>query len=54
MLGPDLSSGLTCPKTLEPEVSKASGPEVSRGRTWFAAGSVLELHINDLFQIFVL
>jgi hypothetical protein len=26
-----------------PEVSKSLGPEVSRGQTWFAAGSVLEL-----------
>jgi hypothetical protein len=28
---------------LQPEVSKSLGLEVSRGRTWFAAGSVLEL-----------
>ena len=26
-----------------PEVSKSLEPEVSRGRTWFAAGCVLEL-----------
>ena len=55
--GLDLSCGRTCPKTsgLEvsksfrarsvsrKEVSKSLGPEVSRSRTWFAAGSVLEL-----------
>ena len=53
--GPDLSQG--CPKMSVPvvsksfragcvsrrEVSKHLGPEVSRSRTWFAAGSVLEL-----------
>ena len=27
----------------QPEMSKCLGPEVSRGRTWFASGSVLEL-----------
>ena len=30
-------------KVLRPEMSKKLGPEVSRGRTWFAAGLVLEL-----------
>ena len=56
-LGLDLSRGRTNPKTSGPEVSKSSrvgsisrpemskslGPEMSRGRTWFAAGCVLEL-----------
>jgi hypothetical protein len=55
--GPDLSQGRTCPKTSgpevsksfrassvsRPEVSKSLGLEVSRGRTWFTAGLVLEL-----------
>jgi hypothetical protein len=50
--GLDLSRGQTCPKTSGPdlsksfragsvsgpELSKSLGPEVSRGRTWFAAG----------------
>jgi hypothetical protein len=60
--GPDLSRGRTCPKTSgpdlsksfragsvsRPELSKSLGPEVSRGRTWFAAGLVLELICIDL------
>ena len=29
-----------------PVVYKCFGPEVSRGQTWFAAGSVLELQLN--------
>ena len=29
-----------------PEMSQSLGPEVSRGRTWFAAGRVLELYVH--------
>ena len=64
--GLDLSRGQTCPKTSGPdlsksfragsvslpELSKSLGPEVSRGRTWFAAGSVLELQIHLYKAIF--
>ena len=35
--------GRKCPKASGPEVSESLGLEVSHGRTWFAAVSVLEL-----------
>ena len=54
--GPGLSQGSwqdmsRAGSVLRPEESKSLGAEVSCSRTWFAAGSVLELNFQSLYSI---
>ena len=41
--GAKVSKSFRAGNVSQPEMSKCLGPEVSRGLTWFASGSVLEL-----------